>query len=144
MDDQDLLQGDAKLIAKFLGVSLRAVQHYRLGDRPLPATVRKLLQIRLGDLSALAGDQWQGFSFGRDEKLYLPTYRNGFDPDQIRSMFFVLQEAAALRNELKAVKNKLWAYEKMRSMGVISKPRRPASVRYRKAFYSASKLPAMR
>lgn len=118
MNDLDLLHGDAKTIAAFLGCTVRMVQLYKKG-RPLPTHFRKLLALRFGDLSALMGKDWEGFYFGRDGKMYLPTYRNGFDPHQIRALFFNVQEVAALRNEVKALKARIWAHDKVKSLGVL-------------------------
>jgi len=116
--DLDLLHGNNKELAAFLGCTVRMVQLYKKG-RPLPVAFRKLLALRFGDLSALMGKDWEGFSFGRDGLLYLPTYRNGFDAHQIRGMFFTVQEVVALRNELKALKAQNWARDKVKSLWTL-------------------------
>jgi len=113
MDDLELLHGDAQQLADFLGVTVRMIKNYKSAKNPLPTAFRKLLKLRLGDLSGLAGDAWEGFSFGRDNKLYLPLWNNGFDPDQIRGLFFSQQEAAALRQDVRRLESELWALKKV-------------------------------
>lgn len=112
--DADLLHGDADTIAAYLGITARQVHNYKTGKTPLPAPCRRLLQLRAhGDLSALHGDAWDGFQMV-DGLMYLPGWRNGFDPAQIRALFFTQQECAALRAELKVLRSKVWAMQKVR------------------------------
>lgn len=94
-DDADLLCESAEVIAECLGVSIKTAYRYKAGAE-LPEPARRLLKVRLGDLAGLMGDQWQGFTFGRDGKLYLPGWRGGFDPHQIRAMFFHCHEVRHL------------------------------------------------
>lgn len=112
--DHDLLHGPAEAIASTLGVSVRTAHRYKSGAQPLPEPCRRLLQLRVhGDLSALVGEAWAGFQMA-DGLLYLPGWRNGFDPAQIRALFFTQQECAALRAELKVLRSKVWAMQKVR------------------------------
>ncbi|MDO9011346.1 MAG: hypothetical protein Q7U78_06000 [Gallionella sp.] len=104
-DDTDLLCGDAAPLAEFLGVTLKTVYRWREGA-PLPAPCRRLLQIRHGDLSGLLGDGWDGYTFGRDGKLYLPGWRGGFDPDQIRAMFFKVQQVRSLHDKIRELERR--------------------------------------
>lgn len=99
-ETQDLLHGDPATWAAFLGVSVRQVNNYKIGKTALPECARKLLRLRrTGDLAALLGKAWEGFSFGPDGLLYVPGWANGMQPAHIRAMFFTNQEAAALRVE---------------------------------------------
>lgn len=92
----------------------------------MPESVRRLLVLRLGDLSGLLGQDWEGFSFGKDGKLYPPFFHGGFTALQIAGMFFEMQELRHLRREnkrlatdLKAAQEKaasLWAAAKVREL----------------------------
>lgn len=60
-------------------------------------------------LALMVGDGWQDFSFGKDGLFYLPGWRRGFEPSEIRSQFFQVQmvshykrQDAALRRELES------------------------------------------
>lgn len=60
-------------------------------------------------LTTMAGNGWQDFSFGRDGLFYLPGWRRGFAPDEIRAQFFQVQmvshykqQDAAMRRELES------------------------------------------
>lgn len=119
-DAQDLLWGSVKDIAEYLGCSLRTARRYKAGITPLPACARKLLQLRYGDLAGVLGTDWEGFTAGRDGKLYAPFFRNGFSADQIKAMFFELQELSWLRREVKRLnmaldneRAKTWAEDKV-------------------------------
>lgn len=50
-------------------------------------------------LALLAGDGWQDFCFGRDGLFYLPGWRRGFEPAEIKAMFFQVQQVRALENK---------------------------------------------
>lgn len=109
--DVDLLHGDALSIAEFLGVAPRTVKRWKAGRVALPEPCRKLLRLRFeGDASALLGNGWEGFYFQRGE-LFIPGWRYGFNPDQIRGMFFEVQEVRALRRELRQVREDMLGRE---------------------------------
>lgn len=84
-------------LCEFLGIHKKTLERWISGEINAPQAVRLLLRIKLeGDLSALGGDSWQGFSIGTrydDRKLYAPLFRGGFDPEQITAMFFLCQDA---------------------------------------------------
>lgn len=105
-DPNDLLFGSAESIAQYLGVTTKTVRRWKDGQ-PLPPTAFKLLQLRYGDLSGLMGEDWQGFTFGRDGKLYPPFFRGGFSAPQICGMFFEMQGLRHLRRENKRIQEQL-------------------------------------
>lgn len=109
-DQNDLLFGDAAPIADYLGVSIATVKRWQAGA-PMPAPAFKLLQLRYGDLSGIIGKQWAGFTFGTDEKLYLPGWRGGFEPHAIRGMFFQVQQVKALEAQIRDLKRREAALE---------------------------------
>jgi hypothetical protein len=107
-DQNDLLHGDPRPLADYLGVSTRTVKRWQAGE-PMPTAAFKLLQVRYGDLSGLLGADWEGFTFGRqldDPKLYLPGWRGGFEPYAIRAMFFQVQQVRALQAEIRESKRR--------------------------------------
>lgn len=100
-DDRELLHGNPADIADYLGVDVRTVNRWRNGSVPLPVPCRKLLALRFdGDASALLGKDWEGFYFGRDGEFYMPCWKYGFNPHQIRAMFWQVQQVEALQIEL--------------------------------------------
>lgn len=114
-EDLELLHGSAEHLADLLGCSVRQARRYRAGTLPLPEPSRRLLKLlRNGDLSSLLGSAWAGFSFSRDGLLFVPGWANGMRPEQIRAMFYGYQEAAALKADLKRLRNELWAMKKLR------------------------------
>lgn len=105
IDCLDLLHGDTETVAALLGVTRRTVQLYKAGRLKLPEGYCKLLAVlRGGDLGQVLGDAWAGFSFGLDGRLFVPGWANGMRPEQIRAMFFVFQEAAALRSDVRRLR----------------------------------------
>ena len=90
---RDLVAGrDDQKLADFLQVSLKTFRRWKSGKSTPPHSAIIALNMRLGgDLSAIAGKDWAGFCFGYDGKLYIDCWRGGFDPHQIRAMFFRTQ-----------------------------------------------------
>lgn len=87
-------------MAEYLGVDPRTVKRWKAGQVALPEPVRRLLRLRFeGDAAALLGNGWEGFYFQSGE-LFIPGWKYGFNPDQIKAMFFQVQEVRALRHEL--------------------------------------------
>lgn len=114
--DLDLLHGEAKHLAAFLGCTVRTVQLYKSGKLQMPEPTRKLLRMRFdGDLSVLGGSGWSGFYLQRGG-LFLPMWERSLSPDQVRGLFFVQQEAAALRQEVKRLRGELWALRKVQAL----------------------------
>lgn len=108
-NQSDLLFGDVKATAAFLDVSVQTVRNW-LDGKPMPTAARKLLQLKYGDLSAL-GEEWAGFTLAADGKMYIPWFRGGFTPSQIRSMFFQVQQVRALEAQIREVKRRETALE---------------------------------
>jgi len=105
-DQTDLLSGDAETIAGYLGVSVRTVKRWKSGQ-PMPAAPFKLMQLRHGDLSAIGGADWEGFYFGRDNLFYHPFFKYGFNPYELKGLFFNRQEVAHFRREVPGLKAEL-------------------------------------
>ncbi len=115
--DSDLLFGDPSVVAAFLGVTERTLRRYKAKPEAMPEAIKRLLRLRLeGDLRAIGGNAWEGFYLGRDGKLYAPLWERGLSAKAVLSMFFVQQEAAALRVEVKKLKTELWALRRVREV----------------------------
>lgn len=83
-----------------LDISPRTLRNYRTGRRPVPKPIMELLRwIHWGELSAIGGSEWEGFTL-RGGALSIPLFPRGFDPYQIKSMFFTTQDAWAIRADL--------------------------------------------
>lgn len=115
-DDYDLLFGDAANLANYLGVTMQTVKRWKAGKVPLPEPCRRLLALRFeGDAAALLGSGWEGFYFQQGE-LYIPGWKYGFNPSQVKGMFFQVQQVRALQNELATVKTDLLGREFVRRL----------------------------
>lgn len=87
-EDCELLFGAAADLAAYLGVTVKTVQRWKAGRVPLPEPCRRLLALRFeGDATALLGAEWEGFYFQKGE-LFIPGWRYGFNPHQVKGMFF--------------------------------------------------------
>lgn len=58
------------------------------------------------DASALLGKDWQGHYF-KNNMLFVPEWRRGFTPGEIRSMFYRCQLISALESEIRLLKKQL-------------------------------------
>ncbi|MDP1558647.1 MAG: DUF3653 domain-containing protein [Nitrosomonas sp.] len=59
-----------------------------------------------GDASALLGDEWQGYRFVGN-LFYVPEWRNGFTPHEIRALFWKCQQIRSLQREIDLLKREL-------------------------------------
>lgn len=88
------------LVCRFLGVSPATLRRWKTGKARIPQSAILALQLHIdGDLAALGGDDWQGFRLAGGQ-FYIPGWRNGWTPGNLRALFFNVQEVPALRREL--------------------------------------------
>lgn len=88
----------------------------------------RLMRLRLdGDLSALGGKHWEHFSFGQDGKFYMPGWKCGWEPGELRGLFFRVkaakyweQEARRLEREVKRLRAETWAAGRVRGLVRLS------------------------
>ncbi len=59
-----------------------------------------------GDASALLGKDWDGHVF-RDNLLFIPEWRRGLTPGEIRSLFWQVQLISSLKREIELLKKEL-------------------------------------
>lgn len=112
LEFRDLIAGiNQQSLADYLQISLKTLQRYRDGTTVVPHAVVIALRLKLdGDLAALAGPQWDGFTV-KNGLLYLPGWRGGFDPDGIRAMFFKVQQVRALESRIRDLERREAALE---------------------------------
>ncbi|AEJ00848.1 hypothetical protein Nit79A3_0983 [Nitrosomonas sp. Is79A3] len=62
--------------------------------------------IHNGDASALLGDEWKGYRF-KGNLFYVPEWKNGFPPHEIRALFWKCQKVWSLEHEIELLKREL-------------------------------------
>lgn len=96
---------DAQL-AKEFDVTLRTARNWRTGKTPVPLAVRRLLKIiNWGDLEALGGSDWAGFTLNRDGTMSVPLFPRPLPAARIASMFFWEPEQQVRDLERSALNN---------------------------------------
>ncbi len=94
-------------IEKITGEEQKVIKKWKKGTKEIPEAALRLLRLYLnGDASALLGDQWKGYRFVGN-LIYVPEWRNGFAPDEIRALFWNTQQVASLKNEIAILKQEL-------------------------------------
>lgn len=86
--------GQTKL-CELLEVNPKTVKRWLDGSVKVPMAVRLLMRfINWGDLSAIGGKEWEGFTINmRDHRLTVPLFRGDFNPREISAMFFTVRDA---------------------------------------------------
>lgn len=104
----NLLYGvEIEEIRKITGESLKVIKKWKKGTKEIPEPVLRLLRLYLcGDASALLGDEWKGYRFVGN-LFYVPEWRNGFPPHEIRAMFWKVQQLCSLQREIELLKQEL-------------------------------------
>lgn len=98
---------DNEEIRKITGEDLKVIRKWKKGTREIPESALRLLKLYLaGDASALLGDEWKGYRFV-DNLFYVPEWRNGFPPHEIRAMFWKVQQLWSLQREIELLKQEL-------------------------------------
>ena len=94
-------------IERITGEDPKVIKKWKKGTRPIPESSLRLLRLYLtGDASALLGDEWKGYRFVGN-LFYVPEWRNGFAPHEIRAVFWKTQQIASLKNENALLKQEL-------------------------------------
>lgn len=73
--------GTFEQAAEFFGVDRTTTSRWR-ADQAMPAPAARLLLLHLGDLTPIAGSDWQGWRF-HNGRLYGPTHKSGITPAQL-------------------------------------------------------------
>ena len=75
-------------IEKITGEDLNIIKKWKKGTKAIPEPALRLIRLYIsGDVSALLGDEWKGYRFSQN-LIYLPEWRNGFAPHEIRALFW--------------------------------------------------------
>lgn len=94
-------------IEKITGESLKVIKKWKKGTKQIPEPTLRLLKLYLdGDASALLGDEWKGYRFSGN-LFYVPEWRNGFPPHEIRALFWKCQQVSSLQREIELLKQEL-------------------------------------
>ncbi|MBS0425009.1 MAG: hypothetical protein JSR71_11450 [Proteobacteria bacterium] len=104
----DLLFGvSVEEIERITGESQKVIKKWKKGTKQIPEPALRLLRLYLsGDASALLGDEWKGYRFV-DNLIFVPEWRNGFTPHEIRAFFWKCQLVSSLQREIKLLKDEL-------------------------------------
>lgn len=104
----DLIAGVSdQLILDYLHIQPVTLRRWKTGKTQPPHSATLALRMLLKcALDTLGGPDWAGFTFGQG-KLYLPGWRGGFDPHQIRGMFFKVQLVAHLESQTRALQARI-------------------------------------
>lgn len=130
LQPSEALTGTDESLAEFFGVTTRTIRTWKKTNRA-PLMALRLMRLRMdGDLSALGGKHWEHFRFGSDGLFYMPGWKYGWHPGELRGLFFRVKaaqhwerEAKRLELELKRLRAAAWAVDKVRRMV------RPSSLR---------------
>lgn len=57
----------------------------------------------MGEASALLGTDWDGHYF-KDNLLYIPEWKRGLTPQEIKSLFWQVQQISSLKREINSLK----------------------------------------
>ena len=94
-------------IERITGEDLKTIKQWKKGTRKVPVSAIKLLRLYIeGEASALLGADWDGHIF-RNGLLYIPEWRRGLTPGEIRSLFWETQLVSSLKNEIRQLKEEL-------------------------------------
>jgi uncharacterized protein DUF3653 len=98
---------NSQVIEKVTGENQRTIKQWKKGTRKIPESVIRLLKLYIdGDASGLLGKDWEGFYF-QDALFYVPEWRRGFTPHEIRALFWKCQQIRSLNNEINLLKQEL-------------------------------------
>ncbi len=94
-------------IERITGEDQKTIKKWKKGGKEIPEPSLKLLRLYLkGDASALLGDEWKGYRFSGN-LFYVPEWKNGFTPHEIRALFWKCQKVWSLEREIELLKREL-------------------------------------
>jgi len=94
-------------IERITGEDQKVIKKWKKGTMAIPESSIRLLRLYLtGDASALLGDEWKGYRFVGN-LFYVPEWRNGFAPHEIRALFWKCQQIVSLQREIDLLKREL-------------------------------------
>ncbi|MBK7491475.1 MAG: hypothetical protein IPI17_05210 [Nitrosomonas sp.] len=104
----DLLFGvSIEEIERITGESQKIIRKWKKGTKQIPEPALRLLKLYLsGDASAVLGDEWKGYRF-TNGLIFVPEWRNGFAPHEIRAFFWKCQLVSSLQTEVRLLNAEL-------------------------------------
>lgn len=104
----DLIKSiDCQQIEIITGENQKTIKQWKKGTKKIPESAIRLLRFNFnGDASALLGKDWINNYF-RDSMLYIPEWRRGLTPHEIRALFWRSQQVSSLENEIELLKREL-------------------------------------
>ncbi|MDO9311166.1 MAG: hypothetical protein Q7T85_05670 [Nitrosomonas sp.] len=94
-------------IERITGEDQKVIKKWKKGTKAIPEPILRLLRLYLeGDASALLGDEWKGYRF-KGNLFYVPEWKNGFSPHEIRALFWKCQQVWSLEREIELLKREL-------------------------------------
>ena len=83
------------------------IKRWKKGITKNPVLVIRLLKFCInGDASGLLGNDWEGYYF-KNAWFYVPEWRRGFTPHEIRALFWKCQQIISLESELRRLKQEI-------------------------------------
>lgn len=94
-------------IERITGESQKVIRKWKKSTKQIPEPALRLLKLYLsGDASAVLGDEWKGYRF-TNGLIFVPEWRNGFAPHEIRAFFWKCQLVSILQTEVRLLKAEL-------------------------------------
>jgi len=94
-------------IERITGEDQKIIKKWKKGTKEIPEPSLRLLRLYLnGDASALLGDEWKGYRF-KGNLFFVPEWKNGFPPHEIRALFWKCQQVWSLEREIELLKREL-------------------------------------
>ncbi len=97
-------------IERITGENQRTIKQWKKGTKKISESAARLLRLYiLGEASALLGKDWDGHYF-KDNLLYIPEWRRGLTPHEIRALFWQIQQIWSLKREIELLKKDIEKY----------------------------------
>lgn len=105
---EDLIKSiDCQEIERITGENQKTIMQWKKGTKKAPESAIRLLRFFFaGDASAFLGKDWAGHYF-RNSLLYVPEWRRGLTPHEIRALFWRGQQVSSLENKIELLKREL-------------------------------------
>lgn len=94
-------------IERITGEDLKTIKQWKKVTKKVPVSAIRLLRLYIdGEASALLGKDWNGHIF-KNNLLFIPEWRRGLIPDEIRALFWQGQLVSTLKTEIELLKQEL-------------------------------------
>lgn len=105
---EDLIKSiDCQEIERITGENQKTIKQWKKGTKKISESASRLLKLYiLGEASALLGTDWDGHYF-RNNQLYIPEWRRGLTPQEIRALFWQVQQISSLKREIGLLKKEI-------------------------------------